>query len=95
MIDTILLVSFSGSNPDIWFKHEPESFDTIRPRCLSDAVQTAKIAIQLLNDTAKVGKQLKAWALSWLFDCVCHPCLVELGGWQFEVFSLDPLWDLR
>ncbi len=21
MIDTILLVSFSGSNPDIWFKH--------------------------------------------------------------------------
>ncbi len=32
MIDIILLVSFSGSNPDIWFKHEPEPFDTIRPR---------------------------------------------------------------
>ncbi len=31
MIDTILLVSFSGSNPDIWFKYEPESCDTIRP----------------------------------------------------------------
>ncbi len=31
MIDTIILVSFSGSNPDMWFKHEPEPFDTIRP----------------------------------------------------------------
>ncbi len=27
MIDTTLLVTFSGSNPDIWFKHEPEPFD--------------------------------------------------------------------
>ncbi len=34
MIDTILVVSFSGSNPDIWFKHEPEPFDTIRPSCV-------------------------------------------------------------
>ncbi len=33
MIDTILLMSFSGSNPDIWFKHESEPFNTIRPRC--------------------------------------------------------------
>ncbi len=33
MIGTILLVSFSGWNTDIWFKHEPEPFDTIRPRC--------------------------------------------------------------
>ncbi len=24
-------VSFSASNPDIWFNHEPEPFDTIRP----------------------------------------------------------------
>ncbi len=31
MIDTILLVSFAGSTPDIWFEHEPEPFDTIRP----------------------------------------------------------------
>ncbi len=31
MIDTILLVSFSGSNPDIWFNHETEPFVTIRP----------------------------------------------------------------
>ncbi len=32
MIDTIHLVSFSCSNPDIWFKHEPEPCDTIRLR---------------------------------------------------------------
>ncbi len=31
MIDTILLVSFSGSTPDIWFIYETEPFDTIRP----------------------------------------------------------------
>ncbi len=33
MIDIILLVSFSGSNIDICFKHEHEPFDTIRPWC--------------------------------------------------------------
>ncbi len=48
MIDTILLVSFSGSNPYIWFKHEPEPFDTIRPWArLTILKGTTKVTVKL------------------------------------------------
>ncbi len=52
MIDIILLVSFSGSNPDIWFKHELEPFDTIRPRYMTQVHLTIDgiLIIAILSD---------------------------------------------